>query len=142
MRHSDFASSVCLLLDPVLLQLLVEIAARRADDLSGLRDVPVVLAQLADEERALGRFLELSQRAALTFLFTLGAALAFASGRTISREIVDVDDLAGVMMISRSTVFLQLADVPFPSCALQYSIAAGVNRCGRRLLSRLNRSAK
>src|SRR5207244_2083081 len=53
---------VRLLRDLVLLQLLVEIAARRADDLGGLRDVPAVLAQLADEERALGAFLELAQR--------------------------------------------------------------------------------
>ena len=58
--------------DRVLLELLVEVAARRADDLGGLRDVPGVLAQLLDEELPLGRLLELAQRARRD---TLAAAL-------------------------------------------------------------------
>src|ERR1700752_4861012 len=54
--------SVYFLLDPVLFQLLVEIAARRVERLRGLRDVPVVFAQLLHQERALGGLLELAQR--------------------------------------------------------------------------------
>ena len=46
------------------------------------------------------------------------------------------------MMISRSTVFLSSRTLPFQRRLLQDSSAAGVNRCGRRLFSRLNRSAK
>src|SRR5207247_9620767 len=43
--------SIGLLCYLVLLELLVEIAARRADDFRGLRDVPAVLAQLAHQKR-------------------------------------------------------------------------------------------
>ena len=46
---------VRLLRDLVLLELLVEIAARRIDHLGGLGDVPAVLAELADQERPFGR---------------------------------------------------------------------------------------
>src|SRR5690348_5045752 len=46
------ALAVSLLRDLVLLEFLVQIAARRVDDLRGFRDVPAVLAQLRDEERA------------------------------------------------------------------------------------------
>src|SRR5712691_11891103 len=53
---------VRLLADLVLLQLLVQIAARRTDDLGGLRDVPAVLPQLADQEHAFGVFLEFAER--------------------------------------------------------------------------------
>jgi hypothetical protein len=72
--------------DAVLLELLVEVAAGRADHLGGLRDVPVVLAQLLDEERALGRLLELAQRA---------GALALGVGARRLR--VDADDVAQVV---------------------------------------------
>src|SRR5688572_14466706 len=54
--------SVGLLRYPVLLQLLVEIAAWGVDDLRGLRDVPAVLTQLLYEIGALGGVLELAQR--------------------------------------------------------------------------------
>ena len=47
--------------DLVLLEFLIEIAAGRIDDFSGLRDVPAILAQLADEKRTLGVVLELAQ---------------------------------------------------------------------------------
>src|SRR5713226_7169467 len=57
------ALPVRVLADLVLLQLLVQIAARRADHFGRLRDVPAVLAQLADEEHPLRVFLELPQRA-------------------------------------------------------------------------------
>src|SRR5262249_12392805 len=56
-------SAVCLLRNLVLLELLVEIAARRVDDLGGLRDIPAVLAQLGNEIRALRAVLELAQGA-------------------------------------------------------------------------------
>src|SRR5262249_3639293 len=52
-------SVVVILTDPVLFELLVQIAARRADDFGRLRDVPAVLAQLVDEECPFGGFLEL-----------------------------------------------------------------------------------
>ena len=60
-RHpSD--SSVGLLRDLILLEFLVQIAARGVDHLGGLRDVPPVLAKLRDEKRALGVVLELPKR--------------------------------------------------------------------------------
>ena len=59
----ELALAIHLLRDSVLLQLLVQIAARRADHFRRLRDVPVVLAEFADEERPLGGLLELAQRA-------------------------------------------------------------------------------
>jgi hypothetical protein len=55
-------SAVGFLRNLVLLEFLVEIAARRVDHFGGLRDVPAVLAQLADEEGPLGVVLELPQR--------------------------------------------------------------------------------
>src|SRR5437764_14256542 len=48
--------------DVVLLDLLVQIRARRVDGLGGLRDVPAVLAQLGQDERLLRLVLELLQR--------------------------------------------------------------------------------
>src|SRR5438093_8052999 len=56
-------SAVLLLADPVLLELLVEVRARGADGVGGGGDVPLVLAELLDEERPLGRFLEVAERA-------------------------------------------------------------------------------
>ena len=64
-RLSTVDLSVRLLTDRVLLELLVQVAARRADDFGGLRDVPRVLAEFLHQPRALGRFLELAQRAGL-----------------------------------------------------------------------------
>ena len=60
--------SVGLLADLILLEFLVQIAARRADHLGGLRDVPPVLAELADEEHPFGVLFELSQRPRLPSL--------------------------------------------------------------------------
>ena len=51
--------------DLILLEFLIEIAAGRIDDFGGLRDVPAILAQLADEKRTLGVVLELAQRSRL-----------------------------------------------------------------------------
>ena|SRR6185369_14657438 len=82
-QHSAFLLAIDLLRNPVLLQLLVKVAARRADDFGGLRDVPVVLAQLANEERPLGGLLELAQRAG-PFLLRLGC-------RTL---LIEPDDVA------------------------------------------------
>src|ERR1700730_14275739 len=48
-------------LDVVLLDLLVEVRARRVDRLSGLGDVPAVLAQLGQDEGLLRLVLELLQ---------------------------------------------------------------------------------
>ena len=64
---SSFVSllAVGLLRDPILLELLVQIAARRVDQVGRLRDVPAGLAQLLHEERPLGHFLVLAQRAGL-----------------------------------------------------------------------------
>ena len=66
------ASAVCFLRNPVLLQLLIEVAARRADHFGRLRDVPAVLAQLADQERPFGRLLELAQRAGILLIIGAG----------------------------------------------------------------------
>src|SRR5207237_6227811 len=60
--------SVGLLADLILLEFLVQIAARRADHLGGLRDVPPVLAELADQEHPFGVLFELSQRPRLPSL--------------------------------------------------------------------------
>src|SRR6266851_2513906 len=65
-RTTWFAStrpvlSVGFLADLVLLELLVEIAARCADHFGGLRDVPRILTKLADQKCSLGVFLELAQ---------------------------------------------------------------------------------
>ena len=54
------SSPVALLLDLILLELLVQIAARRIDHLGGLRDVPAVFPEPLHEERPLGDLLELS----------------------------------------------------------------------------------
>ena len=56
----DFPLAVYLLLDSVLFELLVEITSRRIQRFGGLRNVPVVLAELLDEEGAFGSLLELS----------------------------------------------------------------------------------
>src|SRR5262249_43862085 len=82
--------SIGLLADSVLLEFLVEIAARRPDDFRRLRDVPVVLTELADEKRPLGRLLELAQRA---------RALLFAVAGGGAR--LDADDVAQVVGVDR-----------------------------------------
>jgi hypothetical protein len=65
------SSAIVLLRDPVLLELLVEIASRGPDDLGGLRDVPVVLAELLDEKRTLGNLLELAEGARALLLIII-----------------------------------------------------------------------
>src|SRR4029434_2689807 len=54
--------AVTFLADLILLKLLVQVAARRADHFGRARDVPAVLAELLHQEGALGRLLELTQR--------------------------------------------------------------------------------
>ena len=49
------------LLDPVLFEFLIEIAARGVDHLGGLGNIPAVLPQLLHQVRALGGVLELAQ---------------------------------------------------------------------------------
>src|SRR5437763_16507706 len=58
-------SAIQFLRDLILLEFLVQIAARRADHFGGLRDVPAVLAQLANQKHPLGVLLELAQRPGL-----------------------------------------------------------------------------
>src|SRR5215510_14205259 len=72
--------SVDFLLDAVLLELLVQIAARRVDDLGGFRDVPGVLAQLLHEIRALGGVFERTQRRGAGRLRLAAAALRRGHG--------------------------------------------------------------
>src|SRR5919197_5866224 len=55
-------SAVLFLADPVLLEFFVEVGTRCADGRRRGRDVPLALAQLLDEEGALGRLLEVAQR--------------------------------------------------------------------------------
>ena len=55
-------SPICLLTDFVLLELLIQVAARCVDDLGRLRDIPPEIAELADEECALTHLLEFTQR--------------------------------------------------------------------------------
>src|SRR5207344_1470497 len=63
---SGFSGSclaIILLRDGVLLELFVEIAAWSADDLRRFRDVPGIFAELVDQERPFGGFLELAESA-------------------------------------------------------------------------------
>src|SRR5436305_7598800 len=72
-RRAPLSSSICvrmswsrltdglLPVDVVLVELLVEVAARRVDRLRRLGDVPVVLLQLVEEEHALREVAELAQ---------------------------------------------------------------------------------
>src|SRR5687768_10044554 len=57
------ALAVHFLFDPVLLELLVEVAARGINDFGRLRNVPAVLAKLLHQIRPFGRVLELPERA-------------------------------------------------------------------------------
>src|SRR6185503_11992439 len=72
LRRSDSTLPVGVLADLVLFELFVEVAARRADHFGGLRDVPAVLAQLADQEHPLGVLLELAQRPRLRLAGAFG----------------------------------------------------------------------
>src|SRR5690606_24664328 len=58
-------SAVRFLADPILLELLVEVAPGRIDQLGRLRDVPSRLTQLLHEERPFGGLLVLAQRGGL-----------------------------------------------------------------------------
>src|SRR5437588_8520916 len=54
--------AVSLLRNLILLEFLIEITARRVDDLGRLRNVPAVLTELLDEICALGHVLESTER--------------------------------------------------------------------------------
>ena len=111
--------SVGLLRDLILLELLVEVAARRADHFGGLRDVPAVLAQLADQIRALGVVLELAQRPRLRLRRRRSPASARAGPplpTATARRRADRRRRwcrRAVMMISRSTVLRSSRMLPF-----------------------------
>src|SRR6266545_2396379 len=109
---SNSPSPILLLRDSVLLELLVQIAPRGPDDLRGLRDVPVVLAELADQEGALGRLLELAQGArALLFIIGRGGLLFKADDIA---EVVDVNRVPRRHDDEPLDRVLQLAHVPLP----------------------------
>src|SRR5437879_8232735 len=72
---------VRLLTDLVLLQLLVQVAAGRADHFRSLRDVPAVFAELADQKHALGVLLELAQRPQLRRVAVEGRRRALPAAR-------------------------------------------------------------
>src|SRR4051812_19314837 len=120
-------SSVGLLADLILLELLVQIAARRADHFRRLRDVPAVLAQLADEEHALGVLLELAQgarlrRVAVTGLFRRGRSAAAGPGTWRAdgfRQVSEVDRVAAGHDDHPLDGVAQLADVAAPAVAGQ-----------------------
>jgi hypothetical protein len=57
--------AVCFFRDPVLLQLLVKIAAWRIDQIRRFRNIPLRFTQLLHEERTLRRFLVLAKRGCL-----------------------------------------------------------------------------
>src|SRR5207247_11094866 len=69
------------LTDLVLLQLLVQVAAGRADHFGGLRDVPAVFAELADQKHALRVLLELAQRPQLRRVAVAGRRRAPPAAR-------------------------------------------------------------
>src|SRR5439155_17782286 len=114
---------VGVLRDLVLFQLFIEITARRPDHFGGLRDVPAVLAQLADEERALGVFLELAERAGLR---RFGVARGLR-GRAATERRRRSDDFRPIGQVDRVAAghddhpldgVAQLADVPLPPVPL------------------------
>ena len=122
-RHGRRRSAlpVRLLRDLVLLELLVEVAARRVDDFGGLRDVPAVLAQLGDQVRALG--VSLNSRSVPRLRRRRIRAPASARRRPPTRRDAGERTTPGrsatsivsppVMMISRSTVLRSSRMLPF-----------------------------
>src|SRR5579871_185143 len=122
----DDRLSVVLLRDLVLFELLVQIAARRVDDLGGLRDVPAVLAQLRHQKRALGVVLELAQRARLRRVgvadrFRRGGTACWRHARRSDQfgQIGHVDRIAAGHDDQPFDGVPQLADVALPPVALQ-----------------------
>src|SRR5258708_5960253 len=117
LQHSAFSiSPIPVLRDGVLLELLVEVAARRTDDFGGLRNVPGVLPELLDEKLALGGLLELAQGP--------GGEVTVAGFRCDDRRGLDPDDVAEVVGVDRVArrhdeqaldSVSQLAHVPLPA---------------------------
>src|SRR5258708_39866598 len=94
LQHSAFSiSPIPLLRDGVLLELLVEVAARRADDLGGLGNVPGVLPELLDEKLTLGGLLELAQGP--------GGEVTVAGFRRGGGPGLDPNDVAEVVGVDR-----------------------------------------
>src|SRR5688500_6552302 len=107
---SRYHHAASLALDVVLLDLLVEIRARRIDRFSGLRDVPSVFAQFRENERLLRFVLELLERV------EAHAAGDDVGRRTeeLSRQIGDVDRIRGHHDDQPLDEIADLADVPAP----------------------------
>ena len=122
--------------DPILLQLLVQIAAWRVDDLGGLRDVPSGFPQLLHQKRPLGDFLVLAQRAGPPST-SLSGARPPASTRIARAGAATSMVSPGVMMTSRSMVLRNSRMLPRQRCRSSTAIAASVKRFGRKLFSRL-----
>src|SRR3989304_2084521 len=107
--------TVGFLRDLVLFELLVEIASGGADDLCGLRDVPVVLPELGDQKGPLAHFLELLQCARRQMVRRdrlIGVAY-------VVRKNVDADDLTAGHDEEPLHGIPQLADVALPRVFLQ-----------------------
>src|SRR5262245_59182029 len=116
-RATWHASAVGFLRDRVLLEFFVQVAARRADHLGGLRDVPGVLAELFDQELPLRRFLELAERAR-GHVVVGGGGIGRCRLRLAAddvAEIVDVDDVARRHDQQALDGVLQFADVSLPA---------------------------
>ena len=101
------ALAVLLLADAVGLELLVEVRARRADGGGGGRDVPAALAQLLDQERALGAFLEVAQRRGAP-----RPAGSSAGRRSTSFRCSGRTSSSSTMISSRSTAFFSSRTLP------------------------------
>src|SRR5436190_2627678 len=113
--------AVRLLRNLILLEFLVEIAPRRVDDFGGFRDVPAVLAEFPDQERALGVVFELAQRPR-----PRGVRIARRLRRDRRarrshdvRQIRDVDGVAAGHDDQALHRIAQLADVALPAVPLQ-----------------------
>src|SRR5947209_2866853 len=86
--------AVLLLADAVVLELLVQVGARGADGGGGSGDVPAALAQLLDQEGALGGFLEVLERAR-------GFGGGSATGATVGGAAQHVGQVLGADLVLR-----------------------------------------
>src|SRR5262245_6016377 len=111
---------VSFLRDLVLLQFLVQVAARCVDYFRGFGNVPPVLAQFCDEVRALGAVLELAERAGLDgFPVAAFRYRRNAGGPKAVRQIRRLDRVAGRHDDQPLDRVPKLADIPLPSMALE-----------------------
>src|SRR5688500_17889669 len=109
-------SPIVFLADAVLLQLLVQVAPRRTDHLGGFRDVPVVLAEIVDEERPFSHLFELAQG---TRPFLLASSIIRRLGPGFNPydvpQVIDVDSVAGGHDDEALDGIAQLPDVSLPA---------------------------